>query len=208
MREIKAAFQGEFRAYSEEAAFKFFGRETKTVPFETFKEVFQSGENKRVNFGIIPIENSLEGTIGQNYDLFLGAKVKIFGEEILKIFHCLITNDGVKINQIQKVFSHPQTLGQCREFLEKHKFKPIPFYDKVGACKMLAKEKLKDSACIGSERAAKFYRLEILKKVLKKFQKISPDFLSFQKNLKKKQKRIKPPLSFRSNMCLVLYFKF
>ncbi|MEM2932683.1 MAG: prephenate dehydratase [Candidatus Pacearchaeota archaeon] len=165
MRKIKIAFQGEPGAYSEAAAFSYFGSSIETLPCKTFSEVFEAVEKKKADFGIIPIENSLEGTIGQNYDLLLKSKLKIFGEIILRIHHCLIVREGVKLNSISRVYSHPQALGQCREFLEKHKLEAIATYDTAGSVKMLKEGKLeKNAAAIASERAAKVYGMKILKK--------------------------------------------
>lgn len=161
---IKVAFQGERGDYSQEAAFEFFGENIETIPCQAFKNVFELVERGKANFGIIPIENSLEGTIGQNYDLLKKSKLKIFGEQILKIRHCLIANQGVKMEEIKRVYSHPQALGQCRKFLEKKGSEVIPFYDTAGSVKMIKEKKLRDSAAIASEIAAKIYEMEILKK--------------------------------------------
>lgn len=165
---FKVAFQGEIGAFSEEAAFKFFGNNVQTIPCQTFSDVFRIVERGAADFGILPIENSLEGSVEQNYDLLLKSELKIFGEEILRIRHCLIANKGVKIGSLKKVYSHPQALGQCREFLEKMRLEAIPFYDTAGSVRMLKKEKLKDSAAIASERAGRIYQMEILKKGLER----------------------------------------
>jgi chorismate mutase / prephenate dehydratase len=161
---IKVGFQGEIGAYSEEAALEFFGKNIKVIPYETFNDVFKMVEKGKINYGIIPIENSIEGSIGQNYDLLLKSNLKIFGEKVLRIHHCLIVNKGVKLNLIKKVYSHPQALGQCREFLRKLKLEEIPFYDTAGSCQMIKEKKLRDSAAIASERAAKVYNLRILRR--------------------------------------------
>jgi chorismate mutase / prephenate dehydratase len=94
----------------------------------------------------------------------LKSNLKIFGEKVLRIHHCLIVNKGVKLNLIKKVYSHPQALGQCREFLRKLKLEEIPFYDTAGSCQMIKEKKLRDSAAIASERAAKVYNLRILRR--------------------------------------------
>lgn len=163
---VKVAFQGELGAYSEEAALKFFGNDNKiqTIPCQTFADVFKAVGKKTADFGIIPIENSLEGAVGRNYDLLLKSKLKIFGEETLKIRHCLIANKGVKMESIKNVYSHPQALGQCREFLEKMRLKAIPFCDTAGSVRTLKERKLKDSAAIASERAGRIYQMKILKR--------------------------------------------
>lgn len=159
----KVAFQGEIGAFSEEAAFKFFGSNVQTIPCQTFSDVFRIVERGAADFGILPIENSLEGSVEQNYDLLLKSKIKIFGEETLRIRHCLIANEGVKIGSLKKVYSHPQALGQCREFLEKLKVKQIPFYDTAGSVKEIKEKKSKNLAAIAGKRAALAYEMEILK---------------------------------------------
>jgi len=164
MKKIKVGFQGEIGAYSEEAALKFFGKNIETIPCKTFDDVFKAIEKRKTNYGIIPIENSIEGSVGRNYDLLLESNLKIFGEEVLRISHCFVVNGGVKLNSIRKVYSHPQALGQCREFLRKLRIEEIPFYDTAGSCQMIKEKKLRDSAAIASERAAEVYNLKILKR--------------------------------------------
>ena len=163
-KKIKVAFQGERGAYSEEAAFNFFGNNIETIPCQTFSQVFKLVEKGSANQGIIPIENSLEGSVGQNYDLLLKSNLRISGETILRIKHCLLAPQKVKLNSIKKVYSHPQALGQCRGFLEKLKCELIPTYDTAGSLKMIKEKKLKNSAAIASERTAKLYQAKILKK--------------------------------------------
>lgn len=196
-KKIKVAFQGEKGAYSEEAAFKFFNNNIETIPVKTFAEVLKLTEKGKVDFGILPIENSLEGTIGQNYDLLLKSKLKIFGETISKIHHCLIANKNTEFRSIKKVYSHPQALGQCREFLEKHKFEAIATYDTAGGAKMLKEGKLeKDSAVIASQRAANVYDLKILKKGIETNSKNFTRFLIISKKEPKKAKKNKTSIAF------------
>lgn len=196
MKKIKVAFQGEQGAFSQEAAFKFFGKKIETLSCQTFQDVFRLVERKKADFGVIPIENSLEGTIGQNYDLLLKTKVKIFAEIILRISHCLIANQGTKFSQITKVFSHPLALGQCREFLEKKKLKAIPYSDTARACKMIKEEKLKDSACIASYRVAKIYQMKILKRKIETNPKNFTRFFIISKKKPPKSKNKKTSIVF------------
>ncbi len=207
---VKIAFQGEIGAYSEEAAFKFFGNKflfrnfsnseiknrIQTIPSLTFADVFNAVEKRRADFGIIPIENSLEGTVGQNYDLLLKSKLKIFGEENLKISHCLIANKGVKIGDLKKVYSHPQALGQCREFLEKLKLELIPVYDTAGGVRMLKEEKAKDAAAIASERAGKIYQMKILKRGIETNKQNFTRFFIIARNETEKSKNSKTSIVF------------
>ena len=105
---MKVAFQGERGAYSESAVFQFFGANTQVKPCKDFKEVFDSVCTEKTKFGVVPIENSFEGSINQNYDLFLKYDLKVCGEVIVKVEHCLITNPGTALEDIKVVYSHPQ----------------------------------------------------------------------------------------------------
>lgn len=161
---IKVAFQGEHGAYSEEAAFKCFGNSVETVPSKTLRDVFSALKKNKVDFAIVPVENSLEGTVGAAYDLFLKYNLKPEGEVFQRIKHCLISFPHETLKSIKKVYSHPQALGQCNEFLGKLGYEAIPVYDTAGSVKMIKEKKLKNSAGIASERAAKLYRMRIIKK--------------------------------------------
>jgi prephenate dehydratase len=161
---IKVAFQGESGAFSEEAALKFFDKNIETLGFETLNEVFDVVETKKVDFGIVPVENSIEGTVRKGYELFLNYDAKPFAEVIHRISHCLISLFGETLKSIKVVYSHPQALGQCSKFLEKQKYKIVPFYNTAGAVKMIKEKKLKHAGAIASERAGKIYKMKILKK--------------------------------------------
>src|SRR5512147_810335 len=117
-QKVKVAFQGEQGAYSESAVYQFFGNETKVKPCKEFKDVFENVKKQTTEYGVIPVENSLEGSVTQNYDLFLKYDLKVCGEVIVKIEHCLIANPGTTLANIKAVYSHPQALAQCRTFLE------------------------------------------------------------------------------------------
>jgi chorismate mutase/prephenate dehydratase len=162
-QKVKAvAFQGELGAYSESAVYQFFGSETQVKPCRDFKDVFDAVEKQENQFGVLPVENSLEGSVTQNYDLFLKYDLKVCGEVIVKIEHCLIANPGTTLNAIKAVYSHPQALGQCRSFLENINAEIIPTYDTAGSVKMLKEKNLKNAAAVASERAAKIYGMQIL----------------------------------------------
>jgi chorismate mutase/prephenate dehydratase len=161
---VKVAFQGEIGAYSESAIYEFFGQSAQPIPCKRFSDVFRSVENGEVDFGVVPIENSIEGSVTQVYDLFLEYDLKVCGEVVLKIVHCLIANPGVTLDSIKVIFSHPQALGQCRNFLERLKCELISTYDTAGSVKMIKEKTMRDAAAIASERAAKIYNMEILVK--------------------------------------------
>ncbi|MEM1514583.1 MAG: prephenate dehydratase [Candidatus Bathyarchaeia archaeon] len=161
---VKVAFQGEIGAYSESAIYKFFGWNVYLVPCKRFSDVFMCVESGKTEFGVVPVENSLEGSVTQVYDLFLEHDVKVCGEVILRIVHCLIANPDVNLNSIRVIFSHPQALGQCRNFLEKLGCELISTYDTAGSVKMIKERKMLDAAAIASERCAEIYGMNILAK--------------------------------------------
>ena len=156
------AFQGEPGAYSESAVYQFFGPATKAKPCRDFRDVFDSVCTLETQFGIVPVENSLEGSVTQNYDLFLKYDLKVCGEVIVKIDHCLIANPNTALSDIKVVYSHPQALAQCQRFLEEFGRELIPTYDTAGSVKMLKEKGLNNAAAIASERAANIYGMHIL----------------------------------------------
>lgn len=157
----KVAFQGERGAYGEMAALQYFPSAT-LVPLKSFADVFEAAEGGRVAYAVIPVENSIEGSVGEVYDLLLLTKLKAVGEVYQRIHHCLIANKGGKISQIKSVYSHPQALGQCRGYLRRKKLEPLPAYDTAGAVKMVKERGMQDSAAIASKHAAVLYGMEIL----------------------------------------------
>ena len=159
---MKVAFQGERGAYSESAVYQFFGADTEVKPCRDFKDVFESVKRQEVQAGVVPVENSIEGSVNQNYDLFFNYDLKVCGEVIVKIAHCLIANPGTSIDSIKAVYSHPQALAQCRSFLERLKCELIPTYDTAGSVKLIKEKKLANSAAIASEKAAELYNMKIL----------------------------------------------
>jgi len=156
------AFQGEIGAYSEEAAVDFFGPSIEVRPCETLDAVFDAVERGEAHFGVVPIENSLEGSISQVYDLLLDSSLKVRGEIELRVIHCLIANPGVKLDLLRRVYSHPQALGQCRAFLKHLDCELIPTYDTAGSVKMIKEQGMTDGAAIASVRAAEIYGMQIM----------------------------------------------
>lgn len=158
---MKVAFQGEPGAYSEQAVFNYYG-DVETQPSESFDSVFDSVVSNACEAGLIPIENSLAGSIHQNYDLLLRHDLYIVGEYLLRVQHCLIALPGVKKNEIKKVISHPQALGQCAGYLRNLGVKAEQVYDTAGSVKILKESGARDTAAIASRRAAKIYGMQIL----------------------------------------------
>jgi len=156
------AFQGESGAYSEEAIQQFFGSEVTTLPCRTLEGIFQAVEEGRADYGILPVENSVAGSINKAYDLLLEYDLKIWGEVILRVRHCLLANPGTKLEDIREVRSHPQALAQCERYLASHGMEPVPTYDTAGSAKDLAAAPEPGVAVIASELAARIYGLEVL----------------------------------------------
>jgi chorismate mutase/prephenate dehydratase len=161
-QKVKVAFQGERGAYSESALYTFFGNEAEVKPCRDLTEVFDSVDKQEVPVGIVPVENSLEGSVNQAYDLFLTHSLKVSGEVIIRISHCLIANPSTSLGAVRTVYSHPQALAQCRSFLERLGSDLIPTYDTAGSVKMLKEKGLKDAAAVASEKAAEIYGMKIL----------------------------------------------
>jgi len=161
---VKVAFQGEIGAYSESAVYSFFGPSAEVKPCKNLSDVFESVEKGETLYGVVPIENSIEGSVNQTYDLFLTHDLKVCGEIVLKIVHCLITNPKTRLNSVKVVYSHPQALAQCRSFLEDLDCELIPTYDTAGSVKMMKEKRLMDAGAIASERAAEIYGMKILAK--------------------------------------------
>jgi prephenate dehydratase len=158
---MKVSFQGEPGAYSEQAVFDYFG-DVETVPCESFDAMFDSVMSGKSDAVLAPIENSLAGSIHQNYDLLLRHDLHIVGEYFLRVRHCLIANPGVSREDIKKAISHPQALGQCAGYLRSHGIKAEQVYDTAGSVKMLKESGERDVAAIASKRAAELYGLHIL----------------------------------------------
>jgi len=178
---VKIAFQGELGAYSEMAVYSYFGQEVEVKPCKSFDEVFENVKNGKVNYGVVPIENSIEGSVNRTYDLFLEYDLKVRGEIIIRISHCLIANKETTMDQIKAVYSHPQALAQCRKFLEKNKLKAISNFDTAGSVKMIKEEKMTEAAAIASERAAQIYDMSILAREIEDVKNNSTRFFVLDK---------------------------
>jgi prephenate dehydratase len=159
---MKVAIQGELGCFSHEAARKIVPRAT-VVPCARSAEVFDRLASGSVRAGIIPIENSLAGSVAEHFDLLLTRDVFIHGELPLRIRHNLIAQPGVKLNQVRRVFSHPIALDQCRNFFRSRPdIQAVPFYDTAGSVRHLVSEGLRDAAAIAPKQAAKQYGGRIL----------------------------------------------
>jgi len=158
---LRIAFQGERGAYSEAAAIAFFKGSIETIPYSTFHEALESTEVAMSDYTVLPVENSLEGSVGESYDLLLTTKLHATGEIYHRIRHCLIGFEG--LDRIDTVYSHPQALGQCRRFIQEHHLKAVPTYDTAGSVKILLELKKENMACIASRRAAEIYNVPVIR---------------------------------------------
>ncbi len=153
------SFQGERGAYSEAAAKSFFDN-IETIPFATFAEILESTSKGNSEYSILPVENSLEGSVGESYDLLYSTSLNVTGEIYHRVEHCLI---GIgKLEDVDTVYSHPQALGQCRKFIEKHNMKTIPAYDTAGSVKIIKELNKKNCACIASKTSSSIYNMPII----------------------------------------------
>ena len=160
---MKIAIQGELGSFSHEAAEAMLPR-AKVVPCARSLEVFDRVKRGTVDGAVIPIENSLAGSVAEHFDLLLGRDVHIVREFRLRIVHNLIALPGTKLRDVRRVFSHPVALDQCRDLFAKNpKLEPVPFYDTAGSVKHVVADGLRDAAGIASRRAAKVYAGKILK---------------------------------------------
>ncbi|NIA30045.1 MAG: prephenate dehydratase [Actinobacteria bacterium] len=158
------AFQGAHYAFSEIATHQFFGNDVKVQPCRTFEQVFTSVSRGTAHYGIIPIENSLTGSIHRNYDLLLEHDLRIVGEVFLRVAQHLIANKGIELDDIKTIYSHPQALEQCRKFLTSLKnVEAVASYDTAGSVKMIRDKNMREAAAIASKWAAQDYGMQILK---------------------------------------------
>lgn len=159
MKRKKIAFQGDRGAYSEIAATKFFP-DSDLIPMKLFQDIFDALRYDSIDSAVVPIENSIEGSVNEIYDLLLDTEKKISGEIFLKINHCLIALPNS--TSLTKVLSHPQALAQCRNYIKKKNLDAIPTYDTAGSVRQIKEKKILDTAAIASKKAAEFYDMKIL----------------------------------------------
>lgn len=156
------AFQGELGAYSQHAIYQHFGPNTETVPCRSFIDVFLAMQDGKATLGMLPVENSLAGTVIQAYDLLNDHDRYIRSEVIFKVEHCLMAPKGTKLKDVQYVRSHYQALGQCEHTLRRMGLEAVTHYDTAGAARDLADNPVPNTAAIASALAAEIYDLEIL----------------------------------------------
>lgn len=157
-----AGFQGEHGAYSE-VAVKEYGKGLVPIPCLEFVDIFEAVGKGQLDYGVVPVENSLEGAVTVVNDLLVETDLQIVGEVKVPIHHCLLALHDTDYRDIKVVYSHPQALAQCRGFIARNKLEPRPYYDTAGAAMMLANERPKAAAAIAGRLCAEMYDLEVLK---------------------------------------------
>jgi chorismate mutase / prephenate dehydratase len=165
---ISVAIQGELGAYSQQAVYSFFGREVarQIIPLPTLQRVFAaigSMNKQSPDFAVVPVENSLAGSVGETIDLLISKNVRVVGETSVPISHCLVIHKDTSIEKITKVMSHPQALAQCSEYLDRkgHGWEQVSVYDTAGSVKMIKEQGLMNVAGIASELACEIYGMKL-----------------------------------------------
>lgn len=182
----KIAFQGVPGSFSHAAATLLFPG-CSVFPYENFQDVFAALQNGNVDFGLLPVENSSAGSVAEVYDLILRYRFSIVGSTTLHVHHCLAAPNGVALENIRTVYSHPQALAQCSDIISAHNWKPIQYSNTAASAKTLAKmdreNGVNDTACICSAVAAELYGLHILKHDIQNNNQNKTRFAALSKNL-------------------------
>jgi len=175
-REIKVAYLGPEGTFTHLAAMKKFGEKAKYIPVKTIDEVFREVEKKRVDYGVVPVENSIEGIVTHTLDVFLESDLKIISEISLEIHHYLLSKEN-SIDKIKKIYSHPQAIAQCRNWIGENLPEAEIFETEstISAVKKVMKEK--NAAAIASEIASSMYNLNIIAERIEDFRENITRFL-------------------------------
>jgi prephenate dehydratase len=158
----RVAFQGVAGAYSEEAIRQFFGAETESVPCDALEDIFPVVERGEADYGMLPVENAVAGSVTGAYELLLERDLRIYAEVILRVRHMLLAAPGTELADVKRVRSHPQALAQCQRYLDRHGLTPEPAFDTAGSARELAAAPESDVAVIASALAGELYGLEVL----------------------------------------------
>jgi prephenate dehydratase len=163
----RVAFQGERGAFSEEAARLILGSHIEPCPKHEFDEMFEAVIRDEADCAVVPIENTLAGSVIKNYDLLVEHDLEIIGEVVLRVAHNLIAPKGTRLANLKRIYSHPVALAQCEDYLHKLRrelpgLEVLPAYDTAGAVKLVIAHRRRDEAAIASKSAAATYRAQIL----------------------------------------------
>jgi prephenate dehydratase len=166
-RRLRVAFQGERGAFSDEAGRRILGDAIEPCPKHEFDQMFDAVIRDEADCAVVPIENTLAGSVIKNYDLLVDNDLEIIGEVVLRVAHNLIAPKGTKLANVRRIYSHPVALAQCEDFLRKLRaeipaLEVLPAYDTAGAVKMVVENRRRDEAAIASRIAATTYHAQIL----------------------------------------------
>ena len=160
----RAVFAGAMRAFAHKAASQFFGTDVIIDPVASFRDVFLEVKDGKSDFGVVPLENSLTGSVHENYDLLLEYDVKIVGEITLRIVHALIGHPETELKEVRRVSSHPQAIEQCRDFLDSQPgWELVAASDTATAVRRVKEEGNPQEVAIAAKEAATLYGLAVLK---------------------------------------------
>jgi prephenate dehydratase len=158
---VTVAYQGEVGAYSEEGVHALWP-DSQHLPLSSVRKVFEAVEVGRVDYGLVPMDNSQAGSINETYDLFLKHGLHLVGEAVVRVDHCLVALPGSSLDDLSEVISHPQAIAQCEEFLTALGVSLRAEYDTAGSARRIADDKLESTGAIASRRAANVYDLTVL----------------------------------------------
>ena len=187
-------FQGEHGAYSEMAALEY-DADAAPIPCEDFSDVFEGVKSGALTRGVVPIENSIGGNITEVEDLLISSELSVVGEVYVPVHHCLLAVPETDYRDVRVVYSHPQALSQCKDFLARNKLEGRAFYNTAGAAKMLSRERPIGTAVLASRLCADLYGLEILKESVENNQANTTRFLVIAKE----------PLKGQGNKCSIAF---
>jgi len=197
---MRIGFQGVRGAFSEAAIYQEYGDGdlVETVGFDNFEEVFDAVAQGDLDAGMIPVENSIAGSVSRNYDFFLSKPVTAIREVYAPIRHCLLAKQGVRLAEIRAVLSHPMALKQCEDFLKDLNVKSMPEYDTAGAAKMVAEGDELTRGAIASALAGTIYDLDILAEDIQTMDINMTRFLVIARNAPEDIKREKTSIAFKT----------
>lgn len=166
----KVAFQGVAGAYSEEAIRQYFGPDVEGVPCRVFEDMFPLVESGDADYGMLPVENAVAGSVPRSYELLMEHDLRIHAETILRVRHMLLGPPDTKMSDLVRVRSHPQALAQCQRYLSRHGLTPEPAFDTAGSARDLAANPEPGVAAIASQLASELYGLEIIDRGIEDFE--------------------------------------
>jgi len=155
------AYQGVTGAFSEQAALQF-APDAIARGYPSFEEAFEAAVSGTCTFACLPVENSLAGSINQTYDLLTDSVLHVVGEQVVRVHHNLLARPGTRIEDVRRVYSHPQALAQCQGYLRKRGFEAVTVFDTAGAAQLVSEGEHVGQAALASRRAAETYGLEVL----------------------------------------------